>query len=133
VNGTFPYFLVTTQTNLMTDDLWYKDGLRFECLQCGSCCSGFSGTVRVSKQEIATLAKRFGLPEDEFRKNYTRIVGGGVISLVEKKTWNASSSTKHRDAQCTLTAPDNAGHGRSGGQMSIHLRVGRVGPRDAQG
>ena len=69
----------------MGDDLWYKDGLRFECLQCGSCCTGFSGTVRVSDEEIAKLAQRLGLPETEFRENYTRIVGGGIISLIEKK------------------------------------------------
>jgi Fe-S-cluster containining protein len=69
----------------MGDDLWYKDGLRFECLRCGSCCTGFSGTVRVSDEEIAKLAQGLGLPETEFRENYTRIVGGGIISLIEKK------------------------------------------------
>ena len=68
----------------MGKELWYKDGLRFECLQCGSCCSGFSGTVRVSDEEIAVLARRLGLPETEFRKNYTRPIGGGAISLIEK-------------------------------------------------
>ena len=57
----------------MGADLWYKDGLRFECLRCGSCCSGFSGTVRVSDEEIVALAQRLDLPEAEFRKDYTRM------------------------------------------------------------
>jgi Fe-S-cluster containining protein len=69
----------------MGDDLWYKEGLRFECLRCGGCCSGFSGTVRVTDHEIRALALRLKLPEAEFRNSYTRSVGGGVISLIEKE------------------------------------------------
>jgi Fe-S-cluster containining protein len=69
----------------MSDDLWYKDGLRFGCLRCGGCCSGFSGTVRVTDDEIRTLTRRLHLSEAEFRNNYTRNAGGGVISLVEKE------------------------------------------------
>jgi Fe-S-cluster containining protein len=69
----------------MKDDLWYKDGLRFGCLRCGGCCSGFSGTVRVTDDEISAIARRLNLPEAEFRTNYTRRIGGGVISLIEKE------------------------------------------------
>jgi Fe-S-cluster containining protein len=69
----------------MGNDFWYKDGLRFGCLRCGGCCSGFSGTVRVTDDEISTLARRLDLPEVEFRNSYTRSVGGGIISLVEKE------------------------------------------------
>jgi len=68
----------------MVNELWYKDGLQFECLRCGNCCSGFSGTVRVSDEEIAALARRLALSEAEFRKDYTRTIGGGAISLIEK-------------------------------------------------
>ena len=70
---------------LMGNDLWFKGGLRFECLRCGGCCSGFSGTVRVSDEEIARLAQRLNLTEAEFREHYTRAVGGVVISLIEKE------------------------------------------------
>ena len=69
----------------MGDEPWYKNGLRFECLRCGSCCTGFSGTVRVSDEEIAVLAYRLGIPEGEFRKQHTRIMRGGIVSLIEKK------------------------------------------------
>jgi Fe-S-cluster containining protein len=84
----------------MGNDLWYKDGLRFECLRCGSCCSGFSGTVRVSDVEISALAHRLGLPEADFRKQYTRVVGGGTISLIEKK--NKDCILFDREKGCTV-------------------------------
>ena len=71
--------------NLMSDDLWYKDGLRFVCLRCGGCCSGFSGTVLVSAAEMTALAQRLGIPETDFRQRYTRVVGKENISLIEKK------------------------------------------------
>jgi Fe-S-cluster containining protein len=69
----------------MNDALWYKDGLRFACLRCGGCCSGFSGTVLVSVEEMATLAQRLNLSEAEFRKRFTRVVGREAISLIEKE------------------------------------------------
>ena len=71
--------------HLVRAEVWYKDGLRFECQRCGSCCSGFSGTVRVSDEEIVVLAHCLGITEAGFRKNYTRIVGYGAISLIEKE------------------------------------------------
>jgi Fe-S-cluster containining protein len=71
--------------DLMVDDLWYKNGLRFACLRCGGCCSGFSGTVLVSAEEMATLAQRLDLSEAEFRKRCTRVVGREATSLIEKK------------------------------------------------
>jgi len=86
----------------MENDLWYKDGLRFECLQCGSCCSGFSGTVQVSDAEIATLALRLAISESEFRKDYTRTVGGGATSLIEKKNKDCIFFDKERG--CTVYA-----------------------------
>jgi Fe-S-cluster containining protein len=41
--------------------------------------------VRVNNEEIAALAHRLGITDDEFRKHYTRIVGGRAVSLIEKK------------------------------------------------
>jgi Fe-S-cluster containining protein len=85
---------------VMGDELWYNEGLRFECQRCGSCCTGFSGTVRVSDEEIAVLAHRLGITEAEFRKQYTRIVGGGVVSLIEKKNTDCIFFEKERG--CTV-------------------------------
>ena len=54
---------------------WYHQGLRFECTQCGDCCTGAPGFVWVNKQEIAALAKRLELEVDEFERRYVRNVG----------------------------------------------------------
>lgn len=59
----------------MSDEPWYKDGLRFKCTQCGDCCTGAPGFVWVNAAEIAALAKRFDMPVDEFEERYVRRVG----------------------------------------------------------
>ena len=66
-------------------DPWYRDGLRFECTQCGHCCSGTPGTVMVSEAEIATLATHLELAVDEFREIYTRSLRKGHVSLRERR------------------------------------------------
>ena len=54
---------------------WYGDGLRFKCTQCGDCCTGAPGFVWVNAEEIAALAKRLELSEDDFEKKYVRRIG----------------------------------------------------------
>ena len=68
----------------MADPPWYRNGLRFECTQCGRCCGGGPGTIRVNEEEIATLAETLGLGDAAFRERYTRRLRGGDISLIEK-------------------------------------------------
>ncbi len=65
---------------------WYRDGLAFACTRCGHCCTGGSGSVRVSDEEIAALARRLELDEETFRARYTRRLRGGEISLREKQS-----------------------------------------------
>jgi Fe-S-cluster containining protein len=64
---------------------WYGDGLCFECQRSGNCCTGASGTVRVSDDEIEALARRLELPIHEFCAIYTRRLRGGDVSLREKR------------------------------------------------
>jgi Fe-S-cluster containining protein len=54
---------------------WYQHGLRFECTQCGDCCSGAPGYVWVNQEEIDALAKQLGMDGDAFEQKYTRRVG----------------------------------------------------------
>ncbi len=54
---------------------WFKDGLRFQCTQCGDCCTGAPGYVWVNQEEIEALAREVKLPVDEFEKRYVRKVG----------------------------------------------------------
>lgn len=84
----------------MTIDPWYKDGLRFECTRCGNCCGGGPGTVRVSEEEIAALAKRLGLNESEFRERYARVIRMGIVSLKEKPDYDCIFHDKKRG--CTV-------------------------------
>lgn len=55
---------------------WFRDGLRFECTQCGKCCTGEPGYVWVDDDELARLAKYRGEPVHEFRAVYTRTARG---------------------------------------------------------
>ena len=66
----------------MADQPWYHQGLRFECSQCGDCCTGAPGFVWVNQEEIAALAAAIHLEVDEFERKYVRKVGARR-SLVE--------------------------------------------------
>ncbi len=62
---------------------WYRDGLRFECSQCGNCCTGAPGFVWVNAAEIEALAKLRNEPLAEFEQRYVRRVGARR-SLIER-------------------------------------------------
>ena len=66
----------------MDKEVWYQEGLRFSCTQCGACCSGEPGYVWVNAEEIAAIAEHMDLPVDEFEKKFVRVVGTDK-SLVE--------------------------------------------------
>lgn len=54
---------------------WYAEGLRFQCSQCGDCCTGAAGFVWVNAEEIAQLAELLGQSPENFEKYYVRNVG----------------------------------------------------------
>ena len=56
-------------------DRWYRDGLRFECTQCGACCTGAPGYVWVTWEESKALAAHLASTVEQFRKRYVRRVG----------------------------------------------------------
>ena len=59
----------------MSDLPWYHAGLKFECTQCGDCCTGSPGYVWVNNEEIAALAALLGATADAFEDQYVRRVG----------------------------------------------------------
>lgn len=89
---------------------WYRAGLRFACTRCGNCCRG-AGTVRVSDAEIATLARRLELADDEFRAMYTRRLRGGELSLRELR--NRDCVFYDREARGCRVYGDRPGQCRS--------------------
>jgi len=58
------------------DHEWYGKGLKFECTQCGNCCTGPSGYVWFSDGEAKAMADYLGLSEDAFRRQYAHTVNG---------------------------------------------------------
>lgn len=54
---------------------WYHEGLRFQCSQCGDCCTGAPGFVWLNKAEIEALSKRLDLDEETFEEHYVKQVG----------------------------------------------------------
>lgn len=59
----------------MAKEPWFKDGLRFQCTQCGDCCTGAPGYVWVNKAEIEALAAQVGMTVPDFEAKYVRDVG----------------------------------------------------------
>jgi len=60
----------------MSDKPWYHEGLRFQCTQCGNCCTGAPGYVWVTNHEIAALAELVGQQDlAAFEQRYVRKVG----------------------------------------------------------
>ena len=63
---------------------WYREGLSFECTQCGNCCAGGEpGYVWVTKKEVDRLARHLGLTQDAFGARFLRRVGGALLARRE--------------------------------------------------
>lgn len=67
----------------MSEQVWFSEGLKFECTQCGRCCTGAPGFVWVGEREVERLAKRFGLSLEDFGRRHLRMARGR-LSLTEK-------------------------------------------------
>jgi Fe-S-cluster containining protein len=57
------------------DPAWYGEGLRFECTQCGRCCTGGHGFVWLADRDILAMAAHLGTTIDDFGRRYVRRVG----------------------------------------------------------
>ncbi|MDO5309817.1 MAG: YkgJ family cysteine cluster protein [Planctomycetia bacterium] len=66
-------------------NVWYSNGLRFSCQQCGKCCSGAPGFVWVTDQEIGEMAKEMGISRSEFEVAFVRLIKGRAKSLRERE------------------------------------------------
>lgn len=83
----------------MQGEVWYQDGLRFECNMCGNCCTGAPGVVWVNDKEIEAIADSRGESIEETTGLYTRLVGRRR-SLREKA--NGDCVFFHRRQGCTI-------------------------------
>jgi len=74
---------------------WYHPGLCFQCTQCGNCCTGESGAVWVSDEEIARIAEHLGCSVGEIRLMHTRLIG------------NRTSLAEYANGDCTFFDPQS--------------------------
>ena len=49
---------------------WYRDGLKFQCTQCGRCCGGAPGYIWMAPAEVRSAAKAVGLDVADFQAMY---------------------------------------------------------------
>lgn len=66
---------------------WYKDGLRFKCTECGKCCTGASGFVWITLEEMEAMAASLGISLQIFKRKYIRS-RDNRYALIEKKGEN---------------------------------------------
>ena len=90
------------------DDVWYSKGLRFECSQCGDCCTGAEGYVWVNQAEIDAMAARMQITSELFEEQFVRRVGvrrslterpGGDCVLLDAET-RGCTVYEDRPRQC---------------------------------
>src|SRR6202012_4519691 len=81
---------------------WYKEGLRFQCTECGKCCTGGPGYVWVSEEEMMAIAKLLKISVEKFKRNYTR-QRDNRYALVERKSFdNQYDCIFLKDKKCTV-------------------------------
>ncbi len=83
----------------MSDEPWFKDGLRFQCTQCGACCTGEPGYVWVNEEEMQAIADFLGEPLEQVVGFYTKMASRGR-SLREKG--NGDCVFYDRQRGCTI-------------------------------
>lgn len=82
----FPVMAVESSppsVSLSDNRKWYREGLSFECTQCGNCCSGPPGYVWVTPKDVEDIARFIGKTDGKLGKEHIRRVAFRT-SLVEK-------------------------------------------------
>ena len=67
---------MSDSSNTPADQEWYRDGLRFECSQCGNCCTGPPGAVWFTKKEAGAMATELGMSVPDFMSTWARKLHG---------------------------------------------------------
>jgi Fe-S-cluster containining protein len=82
---------------------FYKDGLRFSCARCSSCCRYESGFVFLSEADTVALAAALNMGRDGFIAAYCRWV---PLGEVERLSLRETVSAGNQDAE----EPHEAGY-----------------------
>lgn len=79
---------------------WYKEGLKFQCTECGKCCTGAPGYVWVTKEEMSAIAVFLNISIELFKRKYVR-QRDNRYALVEKKSEN-NACIFLKDKKCSI-------------------------------
>lgn len=72
----------------VAENVFYKDGLKFSCTRCSTCCRHTPGYVFLSGNDVTALAGHLRITVEELKRVYCRQVSFGLVkrlSLTEKK------------------------------------------------
>ena len=73
------------------EEVFYSQGLHFECQKCSACCRYEPGYVFLSIVDLIKLTDFFNTSREEIIKKYCRIIDTGYskrISLIEKNNFD---------------------------------------------
>lgn len=94
-------------SNKSSSKVWYKEGLRFKCTECGQCCTGAPGYVWLTEKDIESIVKHLNISKEDFIRKYTRSVSGKLSLLEDPKSYDCiflqnqkCSIYKNRPMQC---------------------------------
>ncbi len=110
---------------------WYKDGLRFQCTECGDCCTGDPGYVWVSDAELADIAAFRGETLAEVRGLWTKSTRRG-LSLREKENGDCVFLGKNKGCTIYPVRPRSAAPGPFGRATSLPRSIGGIPARSAR-
>lgn len=57
---------------MLNNDPWYKNGLKFKCTGCGQCCTGSPGYIWFTHEEGKNIADSLGISIEDFYLLYSR-------------------------------------------------------------
>lgn len=80
---------------------WYKEGLKFSCTGCGKCCTGPSGFVFVTEEEMQGMANELQISLDLFKRKYTR-KRNNQYALTERKNGDEYACVFLKDKKCLV-------------------------------
>ncbi len=86
----------------MTENSFYKDGLRFSCTRCSLCCRFDSGYVFLSDTDLRRLSRFLGLSEDEVKEHYCRKVDTTLVPRLSLKEQPNFDCIFWRNGECTV-------------------------------
>jgi len=82
------------------ESVWYDDGLRFACTQCGDCCTGPPGFVWFDDVEAQAMADHLKLTVAEFRHRFARFQMG---------QWTLEENKREGQYDCVFLRRDTEG------------------------